>query len=80
MVALARLDRAYHLYDSRKRVVPICGKDSPLTISIVILQLRLYALYFLDKKVLVLMVVSFLASSACSAVIMEHVLRNFTGA
>jgi hypothetical protein len=47
-------------------------------IAEIILQLRLYALYFLDKKVLFFMVVSFLATSACSAFIMGKVLSNFT--
>jgi hypothetical protein len=51
-----------------------------LPVSTVILQLRLYALYFLDKKVLFFMVVSFLATSACAAAIMGNVLSNFTGA
>jgi len=44
----------------------------------VILQLRLYALYFLDKKVLLFMVVSFLATSAGSAAIMGNVLSKVT--
>jgi len=47
-------------------------------IAEIILQLRLYALYFLDKKVLFFMVVSFIATSTCSAFIMGHVLSNFT--
>ncbi|KAJ7431246.1 hypothetical protein B0H11DRAFT_2131577 [Mycena galericulata] len=45
-------------------------------IAEVILQMRLYALYFLNKKVLALMVVAFLASSASSAVIMGKVLSG----
>jgi len=44
----------------------------------IILQLRLYALYFLDKKVLLFMVISFLGTSACAAAIMGEVLSNFT--
>ncbi|KAJ7429739.1 hypothetical protein B0H11DRAFT_2211908 [Mycena galericulata] len=45
-------------------------------IAEVILQMRLYALYFLNKKVLALMVVTFLASSASSAVIMGKALSG----
>lgn len=45
----------------------------------VILQMRLYALYFLNKKVLALMVTTFIVSSASSAVIMGKVLQGITG-
>jgi hypothetical protein len=45
----------------------------------VILQMRLYALYFLNKKVLVLMVATFVVSSASSAVIMGTVLQGIQG-
>ncbi|KAF7367150.1 hypothetical protein MSAN_00974700 [Mycena sanguinolenta] len=41
-----------------------------------ILQMRLYALYFLDKKVLVLMVTAFIVSSVSSAVIIASVLER----
>ncbi|KAJ6571410.1 hypothetical protein B0H19DRAFT_660634 [Mycena capillaripes] len=47
-------------------------------IAEVILQMRLYALYFLNKKVLALMVVTFMISSASSAVIMGKVLHGIT--
>jgi len=43
-----------------------------------ILQVRLYALYFLDKKILFIMVVGFVATSACSAAIMGNVLSKIT--
>jgi hypothetical protein len=46
---------------------------------LVILQMRLYALYFLNKKVLVLMVVGFLIASALSATVMGTVLSGITG-
>ncbi|KAJ7895502.1 hypothetical protein B0H14DRAFT_2333890, partial [Mycena olivaceomarginata] len=45
-------------------------------IAEVILQMRLYALYFLNKKVLALMVATFVVSSASSAVIMGTVLQG----
>ncbi|KAJ7031688.1 hypothetical protein C8F04DRAFT_1109448 [Mycena alexandri] len=47
-------------------------------IAEVILQMRLYALYFLNKKVLALMVATFIISSASSAAIMGTVLRGIT--
>jgi hypothetical protein len=47
-------------------------------IAEVILQMRLYALYFLNKKVLALMVATFIVSSASSAVIMGTVLNGIT--
>ncbi|KAJ7691049.1 hypothetical protein B0H17DRAFT_1063959 [Mycena rosella] len=47
-------------------------------IAEVILQMRLYALYFLNKKVLALMVATFIVSSASSAVIMGKVLSGIT--
>ncbi|KAJ7917200.1 hypothetical protein B0H13DRAFT_1995645 [Mycena leptocephala] len=47
-------------------------------IAEVILQMRLYALYFLNKKVLALMVTTFIVSSASSAVIMGKVLQGIT--
>ncbi|KAJ7260104.1 hypothetical protein C8J57DRAFT_483879 [Mycena rebaudengoi] len=47
-------------------------------IAEVILQMRLYALYFLNKKVLALMVVTFIISSTSSAVIMGTVLSGIT--
>ncbi|KAJ7131507.1 hypothetical protein C8R43DRAFT_659575 [Mycena crocata] len=47
-------------------------------IAEVILQMRLYALYFLNKKVLALMVATFIVSSATSAVIMGTVLSGIT--
>jgi hypothetical protein len=47
-------------------------------IAEVILQMRLYALYFLNKKVLALMVTTFIISSASSAVIMGKVLSGIT--
>ncbi|KAJ7734994.1 hypothetical protein B0H16DRAFT_134691 [Mycena metata] len=47
-------------------------------IAEVILQMRLYALYFLNKKVLALMVATFIISSASSAAIMATVLRGIT--
>jgi len=40
--------------------------------------MRLYALYFLNKKVLALMVTTFIVSSASSAVIMGKVLQGIT--
>ncbi|KAJ6468126.1 hypothetical protein C8R47DRAFT_1151922 [Mycena vitilis] len=47
-------------------------------IAEVILQMRLYALYFLNKKVLALMVGTFIISTATSAVIMGTVLQKLT--
>ncbi|KAG7448381.1 uncharacterized protein BT62DRAFT_889499 [Guyanagaster necrorhizus] len=47
-------------------------------IAEVILQMRLYALYLLNKKVLALMVTSFVISSASAAVIMGLVLSNIS--
>ncbi|KAJ7101349.1 hypothetical protein B0H15DRAFT_409267 [Mycena belliarum] len=47
-------------------------------IAEVILQMRLYALYLLNKKVLALMVATFLVSSATSAVIMGKALSGIT--
>ncbi|KAJ6628539.1 hypothetical protein B0H10DRAFT_159510 [Mycena sp. CBHHK59/15] len=47
-------------------------------IAEVILQMRLYALYFLNKKVLALMIVTFVLSSASAAVIMGTVLAGIT--
>ncbi|KAJ6503889.1 hypothetical protein C8R45DRAFT_894985 [Mycena sanguinolenta] len=47
-------------------------------ITEVILQMRLYALYFLNKKVLALMVTTFILSSASSAAIMGTVLEGIT--
>ncbi|KAJ7245638.1 hypothetical protein B0H12DRAFT_1127415 [Mycena haematopus] len=47
-------------------------------IAEIILQMRLYALYFLNKKVLALMVTTFILSSASSAVIMGMVLERLT--
>ena len=44
-----------------------------------ILQLRLYALYYGNKKVLALMVCSFVACMATSATIMGLVLSNVIG-
>ncbi|KAK6992677.1 hypothetical protein R3P38DRAFT_2569350 [Favolaschia claudopus] len=45
-------------------------------IAEVILQMRLYALYFLSKRVLILMASAFILSSASSAVIMGTVLHG----
>ncbi|KAJ6468130.1 hypothetical protein C8R47DRAFT_990200, partial [Mycena vitilis] len=45
----------------------------------VILQMRLYALYYLNKKVLAFMVGMFVISSAASAAIMGTVLQGVTG-
>ncbi|THU86307.1 hypothetical protein K435DRAFT_368979 [Dendrothele bispora CBS 962.96] len=47
-------------------------------IAEIILQMRLYALYFLDKKVLRMMVAAFIATSATSAAIMGVVLSKIT--
>ncbi|KAJ6576033.1 hypothetical protein DFH09DRAFT_1150238 [Mycena vulgaris] len=47
-------------------------------IAEVILQMRLYALYFLNKKVLALMIATFLLSSTSSAVIMGRALAGIT--
>jgi hypothetical protein len=47
-------------------------------IAEVILQMRLYALYLLNKKVLAFMIVGFLASSGCAAVILGTVLSRVT--
>lgn len=49
-------------------------------IAEVILQMRLYALYLLNKKVLALMVTSFIICSASAAVIMGIVLSNISTA
>jgi len=43
-----------------------------------ILQMRLYALYLMNKKVLAFMLICFLASSTCAAVIMGTVLSRIT--
>lgn len=45
-------------------------------IAEVILQMRLYALYYLDKKILTLMASTFLVASAVAAAILGHVLSN----
>lgn len=45
----------------------------------VILQVRLYAMYSLNKKILVLMVVSFVVTSAAAAAVMGNVLSVVTG-
>ncbi|KAK7445740.1 hypothetical protein VKT23_014735 [Stygiomarasmius scandens] len=45
-------------------------------IAEIILQMRLYALYFLDKKILHMMVATFVATSAASATIMGVVLSQ----
>ncbi|KAF8885361.1 major facilitator superfamily-domain-containing protein [Infundibulicybe gibba] len=47
-------------------------------IAEVILQMRLYALYHLNKKVLALMIVSFVLASATSATVMGKVLFGIT--
>ncbi|KAJ7624812.1 hypothetical protein FB45DRAFT_924267 [Roridomyces roridus] len=47
-------------------------------IAEVILQMRLYALYFLDRRVLALMVTMFIASSATSAAIMGTALSRIS--
>lgn len=47
-------------------------------IAEIILQIRLYALYLMDKRVLALMLVCFMASSVCAAVIMGNVLSGVT--
>ncbi|KAK0473745.1 hypothetical protein IW261DRAFT_1503180 [Armillaria novae-zelandiae] len=49
-------------------------------IAEVVLQMRLYALYLLNKKVLALMVTSFIICSACAAVIMGIVLSSISPA
>lgn len=45
----------------------------------VILQLRIFALYHLNKKVLVIMVVSFIAAVISSGTLMGMVLRDLSG-
>lgn len=45
----------------------------------VVLQMRLYALYSLNKKVLALMVTSFIVTSTMSGIIMGRVLASITG-
>ncbi|KAF5337825.1 hypothetical protein D9758_015718 [Tetrapyrgos nigripes] len=47
-------------------------------IAEIILQMRLYALYFLDRKVLVMMVATFIVTAASSAAIMGVVLSKIT--
>ena len=46
---------------------------------LVILQMRIYALYSLNKKILALMVVCFIAASTASAVVMGTALSRITG-
>lgn len=46
---------------------------------LVILQLRLYALYLLDKRVLIFMAMSSLLATASSAAVMGSVLSKITG-
>ena len=46
---------------------------------LVILQMRLYALYLMNKKVIAFTLVCFVASSACAATIMGIVLSRMTG-
>lgn len=53
---------------------PVCSYWSQ---HLVILQMRLYALYSLNKKVLVLMISMFIISSASSAAIMGMALSGF---
>lgn len=50
-----------------------------LTVLLAILQLRLYALYYGNKKVLALMVGSFISAMASSATIMGLVLHDIKG-
>ncbi|KAF4564007.1 hypothetical protein EYR36_003256 [Pleurotus pulmonarius] len=47
-------------------------------IAEVILQMRLYALYFLNKKVLAVMILGFIISSTLSAVVMGTILSGIT--
>lgn len=50
-----------------------------LTWGKVILQLRLYALYYFDKKILIFMGVVSVSAAAASAAIMGIALRKVTG-
>lgn len=47
--------------------------------DLVILQMRLYALYSLDKRILALMATCFIMATAASATVMGTVLSNITG-
>lgn len=79
---MARLDWIDRVYDSRKFV---SRSYHPLKLVFtsnaypVILQMRLYALYHLDKKILVLMISTFLIASAAAAGIIGHVLSTIIG-
>jgi len=55
-----------------------CFRDPSQTI-LVILQMRLYALYSLNSKILALMIISFTAASTVSALIMGKVLKSIAG-
>jgi hypothetical protein len=57
--------------------VPVFAKVDG--IHAVVLQLRIYALYYLNKRVLLLMSAAFLASSATSATLMGIVLSKIKG-
>jgi hypothetical protein len=82
LVSVARRDWDYRLPHCRRfRGLPLSSRGQPLTYypPAVILQLRLYALYLHNKKVLAFMVICFLTSSACAAVIMGTVMSRVTG-
>ncbi|KAF7343876.1 hypothetical protein MSAN_01968900 [Mycena sanguinolenta] len=78
LLSLARLDWSNRMYDSRRRASTLFFGAPCLISAPVILQMRLYALYFLNKKVLALMVTMFIISSASSAAIMGTVLEGIT--
>ena len=83
MVPLARGNR-YHSICSRRTYVEgcICLPILPSQLIFfftVILQLRLYALYFLDKRVLAFMICTFLACLAASATLISIGLSHVKG-
>jgi hypothetical protein len=70
MVSMARMDRPCRLYDRTRFAALFYAVKVGPDRTPVILQVRLYALYYLNKKILALMVIWFLAATVSSAVIM----------
>lgn len=77
---MARLDWINSLHDRRRLTPALNVKLLFLTsLNAVILQMRLYAMYSLNKKVLAFMIASFIFSSASSGAVMGTVLSRVTG-
>ena len=70
LVSMARMDRGNCIYVGRRSVSALLSSEaiaSQYPYHIAILQLRIYALYSLNKRLLAWMVIFYLACSACSA-------------